>query len=165
MSNAGAPKPYVGTDEEQGLREEQAIKDLFDVPFVDVLFGRRSRRFFRGAEVPDGPLAFKSRHEPIQLTELERLLILTATAGNTGWHHSITRHERYAPHLANYPGAAGGPPLSSPAGFPTHEHFFPHRSGADFFPPRAAPAPPPPGPTRPPSAHGTRTAVSPCSTW
>src|SRR5881409_3308862 len=97
--------------------EEQALQNLLEFPFVDALFGRRSRRFFRGAEIPDGPLAFKSRHAPIPLTELEKLLILTAVGGNTGWHHSITRHERYAPHLSNYPAAAGGRTFPSAAGF------------------------------------------------
>ena len=95
------------------------MEDLLKFPFVDALFGRRSRRFFRGAEIPDGALAYKSRHPPLPLTELERLLILTAAAGNTGWHHSITRHDRYAPHLANYPGAAGGRTFPSAAGFHT----------------------------------------------
>jgi hypothetical protein len=89
-------------------REEQALQDLLEFPLVEALFGRRSRRFFRGAEIPDGPLAYRSRHEPLPLTELERMLILTAIGGTTGWHHSITRHERYAPHLSNYPGSAGG---------------------------------------------------------
>ena len=31
-------------------REEQALQELLAFPFVDALFGRRSRRFFRGAE-------------------------------------------------------------------------------------------------------------------
>src|SRR5260221_6826112 len=95
--------------------EEQAMQDLLQIPFVDALFGRRSRRFFRGAEIPDGPLAYKSKHAPLPLTELEKLLILTALGGNTGWHHSITRHERYAPHLSNYPCAAGGRTILSSA--------------------------------------------------
>ena len=102
----------LGTD-----HEEQALQDLLQFPFVDALFGRRSRRFFRGAEIPDGPLAYTSKHEPVPLTELETLLILTAVGGNTGWHHSITRHERYAPHLSNYPAAAGGRTFPSAAGF------------------------------------------------
>jgi len=54
----------LGTDQ-----EEQALQDLLQFPFVDALFGRRSRRFFRGAEIPDGPLAYKSRYEPLALTE------------------------------------------------------------------------------------------------
>ena len=37
--------------------------------------------------------------------ELERLLVLSAMGGTTGWHYSITRHARYAPHLSNYSGA------------------------------------------------------------
>src|SRR5258708_8845953 len=110
--------------------EEQAMQDLLQIPFVDALFGRRSRRFFRGAEIPDGPLAYKSKHAPLPLTELEKLLILTALGGNTGWHHSITRHERYAPHLSNYPGAAGGPTVPSPPSLPTTPTFFSAQSGA-----------------------------------
>lgn len=127
-------------DDEQRRREERAVSDLFEVPFVDGLFGRRSRRFFRGAVVPDGPLAFSSKHEPLPLTELEKLLVLTATAGNTGWHHSITRHDRYAPHLANYPGAAGGRTFPSAAGFHTSEHFFTDDTGTYFMATRDAPA-------------------------
>ena len=33
------------------------FEDLLKVPFVDALFGRRSRRFALGATIPDGPLA------------------------------------------------------------------------------------------------------------
>jgi hypothetical protein len=121
-------------------REEQALQDLLAFPFVEALFGRRSRRFFRGAEIPDGPLAYRSHHEPLSLSELERTLILTAVGGNTGWHHSITRHDRYAPHLSNYPGAAGGRTFPSAAGFHTGEIFFTDDSGTYFFPTRDAPA-------------------------
>src|SRR5580700_11133628 len=87
--------------------DEEALEQLLRFPFVEALFGRRSRRFFLGAEIPDGPLAYRSRHEPAALSETERLLILTAVGGNTGWHNSITRHDRYAPALSNYPAAAG----------------------------------------------------------
>lgn len=121
-------------------REDQALQDLLEFPLVEGLFGRRSRRFFRGAEIPDGPLAYRSRHEPLALSELERMLILTAVGGNTGWHHSITRHDRYAPHLSNYPGAAGGRTFPSAAGFHTGEIFFTDDSGTYFFPTRDAPA-------------------------
>src|SRR6266436_548694 len=121
--------------------EEQALQDLLQFPFVAALFGRRSRRFFRGAEIPDGPLAYTSKHEPVPLTELEKLLILTAVGGNTGWHHSITRHDRYAPHLSNYPGAAGGRTFPSAAGFHTAEVFFTDDSGTYIFETRDTPVP------------------------
>jgi hypothetical protein len=109
-------------------------------PLIEALGGRRSRRFSLGASIPDGPLAFTSRHEPLPLTELEQLMVLTAAAGNTGWHYMITRHARYAPHLSNYSGAAGGRTFPSAAGFHTSEVFFTDDSGVYFFPTRDAPA-------------------------
>ncbi|WP_376796444.1 hypothetical protein [Thermogemmatispora sp.] len=120
--------------------EERALQEVLHFPLVEALFGRRSRRFLLGAEIPDGPLAYKSRHEPLPLSELETLLVLLAVGGNTGWHHSITRHERYAPHLANYAGAAGGRTFPSAAGFHTSEIFFTDDSGTYFFSTRDAPA-------------------------
>src|SRR4051812_2000679 len=101
--------------------EDAALQELLTFPLVDAIFGRRSRRFLRGAHIPDGPLAYRSTEEPLGLSELERLLILTAVGGTTGWHNSITRHERYAPHLSNYPAAAGGRTFPSAAGFHTAE--------------------------------------------
>jgi hypothetical protein len=56
----------------------------------------RARRFSLGSSIPDGPLAFTSQHDPLPLTELEQMLVLTAAAGNTGWHYMIMRHARYA---------------------------------------------------------------------
>jgi len=54
------------------------------------------------------PLEYRSVHGHTPLSELETLLILTTMAGTTGWHYGITRHARYAPHFANYNGAAAG---------------------------------------------------------
>ncbi len=109
-------------------------------PLVEALMGRRARRFALGAEIPDGPLAFRSAKEPLPLSELEQLLVLTAAGGNTGWHHMITRHARYAPRLSNYSGAAGGRTFPSAAGFHTSELFFTDDEGVYFFPTRDAPA-------------------------
>jgi hypothetical protein len=50
-----------------------ALRELAEFPLVEALFGRRSRRFALGGEIPDGPLAYRSRHEPVPLRELERL--------------------------------------------------------------------------------------------
>jgi hypothetical protein len=91
---------------------------------IEALLGRRSRRFFMGAEIPDGVFAYKSRHEPAPLSELEKLLVVTACGGNTGWHNLIYRAERYAPHLSNYAAAAGGRTFPSAAGFHTSKTFF-----------------------------------------
>jgi hypothetical protein len=118
--------------------ETEALQELAAFPLVEALYGRRSRRFGRGGEIPDGPLAYKSRHEPLPLAALERMLVLSAMGGTTGWHYSITRHERYAPHMSNYAGGAAGRTFPSAAGFHTAELFFTDDSGLYFFPTRDA---------------------------
>jgi hypothetical protein len=114
------------------------LADLATFPLVEALFGRRSRRFALGDEIPDGPLAYRSRHEPVPLTDLERMLVLSAMGGTTGWHYSITRNARYAPHAANYAAGAAGRTFPSAAGFHTAELFFTDDSGVYFFPTRDA---------------------------
>jgi hypothetical protein len=74
------------------------------------------------------------------LIRIERLLILKAVGGNTGWHNSITRHDRYAPLLSYYPGAAGGRTIPSAAGFHTAEIAFTDDSGTYIMETRDAPA-------------------------
>jgi hypothetical protein len=118
--------------------ETGALSELAAFPLLDALYGRRSRRFALGDEIPDGPLAYRSLHEPLPLTELERMLVLSAMGGATGWHYSITRHERYAPHVSNYAGGAAGRTFPSAAGFHTSELFFTDDSGVYFFPTRDA---------------------------
>ncbi|MBC7880650.1 MAG: hypothetical protein H7Y37_04895 [Anaerolineae bacterium] len=116
------------------------LQSVLEFPLVQALFGRRSRRFSLGASIPDGPQAFTSRQKPLPLTELERMLVLTAAAGNSGWHHMITRHGRYAPNFSNYSAAAGGRTFPSAAGFHTSEVFFTDDSGLYLFETRDAPA-------------------------
>lgn len=119
---------------------QAGIEDLKKFPLLEALLGRRSRRFSFGASIPDGPLAFISTREPLPLTELEKMLVLCATAGNTGWHYMIIRHDRYAPHLANYCGAAGGRTFPSAAGIHTSDLFFTDDTGVYFFTTRDAPS-------------------------
>jgi hypothetical protein len=126
------------------------MQDVLSFPLAAALFGRRARRFSLGAEIPDGPLAHASRHAPVPLSELEQMLVLTAAAGNTGWHYMITRNARYAPYLANYSAAAGGRTFPSAAGFHTSEVFFTNDEGVYFFAIRDAPALTQPNPDGPP---------------
>jgi hypothetical protein len=37
--------------------EREALAELARFPLLDAIFGRRSRRFPMGGEIPDGPLA------------------------------------------------------------------------------------------------------------
>ena len=98
-------------------RQAAALRELAQFPLLDALYGRRARRISLGSTIPDGPLAYESPHEPVPLTELERMVVLTSMAGTTGWHYSITR-AHYAGHMANYAAGAAGarsrrPPAST----------------------------------------------------
>ena len=42
-----------------------SFRDMIEFGLVEALMGRRARRFFMGAEIPDGVLAYKSRHKPV----------------------------------------------------------------------------------------------------
>ncbi|MEJ2589468.1 MAG: hypothetical protein P8165_18175 [Deltaproteobacteria bacterium] len=100
------------------------FQDMLSFGLVDAILGRRSRRFFMGAEIPDGVFAFKSKHSHMPLSELEKLLVVMACGGNTSWHYMIQRAQLYAPHLSNYAGSAGGRTFPSAAGFHTSTTFF-----------------------------------------
>jgi hypothetical protein len=116
------------------------FQDMMEFGLVEALLGRRSRRFFMGAEIPDGVLAYKSRGKPMPLTELEKLIVVAACGGNTSWHHLIYRGEIYAPHLSNYAGAASGRTFPSAAGFETSMTFFTDDDGLYVLDNRDAPA-------------------------
>jgi len=62
--------------------------DLLDrawsYPLFEALYGRRSRRFGLGFEMPEGPFRYKSAHEPVPLNEIEEALLVGAGAGFSG---------------------------------------------------------------------------------
>lgn len=116
------------------------FQHMLSFGLVDALLGRRSRRFFMGAEIPDGVFAYRSQHEPFPISELEKLLVVNACGGNTAWHHMIHRAQLYAPHLSNYAGAASGRIFPSAAGFHTSMTFFTDDEGVYVLGSRDAPA-------------------------
>ncbi len=73
------------------------FQDMLEFGLAEALLGRRSRRFFMGAEIPDGFFAYKSKFDPLPLSELEKLLVVLACGTNTSWNHLIYRAKRYAP--------------------------------------------------------------------
>ncbi|HRW09959.1 MAG TPA: hypothetical protein P5121_32880 [Caldilineaceae bacterium] len=115
------------------------LQTTVNFPLVEALLGRRSRRFALGATLPDGPLAFTSRHEPHPLSELEKMLVLSAAAGNTGWHHMINRREG-AQGLPGYAAVAGGRTFPAGAGWHSSELFFTDDIGVYLFETRDQPA-------------------------
>ncbi|HEX2967085.1 MAG TPA: hypothetical protein VHO84_14960, partial [Syntrophorhabdaceae bacterium] len=116
------------------------FNEMLSFPLMEALLGRRSRRFFQGAEIPDGVFAYTSAHNPLPLTEFEKLLIVAACGGNTSWHNMIYRAARYAPHLSNYAGSAGGRVFPSGAGFHTSQTFFTDDEGVYLLDMRDSPA-------------------------
>jgi hypothetical protein len=115
------------------------LETALNFPLIEALHGRRARRFSAGAVIPDGPLAFESELDPQPLSDLEKMIVLTSAAGNTGWHFAITRNATYAPHFPNYSGAAGGRTFPSAAGFHVMEMFLTDDDGVYLFETRDAP--------------------------
>ncbi len=66
-----------------------ALDGLAKFSLLDALFGRRSRRFGVGMSIPDGPLAYTSRHPPQPLSELERAVLIATSVGVSGWNLGI----------------------------------------------------------------------------
>jgi len=62
--------------------------------FLDILRGRRSRRFGLGMRMATGPLAYQSRHPGIPLTEQEEALLVFAACGITGYALADLIYER-----------------------------------------------------------------------
>ena len=116
------------------------FEDMMEVSLIEALLGRRSRRFFMGAQIPDGVFKYTSQHKPTPLTTAEKMLVVSACGGNTTWHHMIYRGEPYVPHLSNYAGAAGGRVFPSAAGFQTSQTFFTDDTGVYVLDMRNAPA-------------------------
>ncbi|WP_232520801.1 hypothetical protein [Rhodobacter sp. CZR27] len=104
-------------------------------PLIEAIHGRRSRRFAKGATIPEGPLAYTSREAPEALDPAEQMLLLATVAGNTGWANLFPHHPGYKG-LPNYTTSAGGRTFPSSAGFNTTEFFFTDDTGVYFLPTR-----------------------------
>jgi hypothetical protein len=61
----------------------QGLHDALSFGLIEALLGRRSRRVFLGAEIPDGVFAYTSQQAPVPLTELEKLLVVGACGAST----------------------------------------------------------------------------------
>ncbi|MCW8086888.1 hypothetical protein [Sabulicella glaciei] len=125
-----------------GAARPMGLVQAANFPLIEAIHGRRSRRFAKGAAIPNGPLAFTSRHAPEALDPLEQMLLIATVAGNTGWAELFAHHPGYAGRLPNYTTAAGGRSFPSSAGFSTSEFFFTDDTGVYFLPTRdMTPAP------------------------
>src|SRR6266436_4408275 len=73
--------------------------EIANYPLLAALRERRSRRFGLGMKIPDGPLAFRSGHQPVPLSEDEEAALVFAACGITG--HALAD-------LCYAPGGGGG---------------------------------------------------------
>jgi hypothetical protein len=62
----------------------ELLDSVWRYPLFEALYGRRSRRFGLGFEMPEGPYRYKSTHAPVPLSELEEALLVGAGAGSSG---------------------------------------------------------------------------------
>ena len=66
------------------MSSSEPLDQAWSYPLFEAIYGRRSRRFGLGFEMPTGPFRHKSAHAPVPLTELEEALLVGAGAGFTG---------------------------------------------------------------------------------
>src|SRR6516162_2942160 len=66
------------------MTEPELLDLAWSYPLFEALYGRRSRRFGLGFEMPEGPFRYKSARMPVPLSELEEALLVGAGAGFSG---------------------------------------------------------------------------------
>lgn len=65
------------------------LDHLAGFPLLEAIFGRRARRFGLGMQIPSGPLAYHSRHDPMPLSDLETGILLAVGTGVSGWSFGV----------------------------------------------------------------------------
>jgi hypothetical protein len=123
-------------DESTTPSYDDLLRQVWEFPLLEALFGRRARRFARGMEIPSGPLAFKSRHTPLPLAPFERDLLVAAAAGVSGWNFGIPFTPAESPGGCSYAVRFTGRTFPSGAAIHTGELFYTDDTGTYFVPSR-----------------------------
>jgi len=105
------------------------LEQVLSFPLTQAMFGRRSRRFGYGMEIPSGPLAYKSQHPPLPLSDLERALLVAAGTGVTGWNFGIPFTINESDRLSDYSLRLTGRTVPSAAAICTTELFYTDDTG------------------------------------
>ena len=113
------------------------LKESTDFPLYSALFGRRSRRFGWGMEIPRGPLKFKSEKTPSSLDDFERSLLIASGLGVSGMHFGIPYSEAEAG-LSTYSARYTGRTTPSAAGIGNADMFYTEDGGTYFVSTRDA---------------------------
>jgi hypothetical protein len=102
---------------------------LLQFPLMHAIFGRRSRRFGRGMEIPSGPLAYKSKLTPLPLSELEQSILIAAATGVTGWNFGIPYGPDKPKEHSSYSVRLTGRTFPTAGGFGTPAMLFTNDEG------------------------------------
>ncbi len=113
------------------------LKEVNAFPLMSALFGRRSRRFGWGMEIPHGPLAYKSELPPTALDDFERSMLIAAGLGVSGCHNGIP-HTTSQPGLCNYSVRYTGRTLPGAAGVGNADLFYTQDDGTYYVSTRDA---------------------------
>jgi hypothetical protein len=108
---------------------DDLLRDLFDFPLIEAIYGRRARRFGMGMEIPSGPLAFKSKALPAPLSELEHAVLVAAGTGVTGWNFGVPFGPDRPDSHAHYTQRFTGRTAPTAAGFGTPVLFHTDDAG------------------------------------
>ena len=60
------------------------VSSAWSYPLFDAIFGRRSRRFAVGSEIPGGATRYRSTKPPLRLGEIEEAMLVQAATGVSG---------------------------------------------------------------------------------
>lgn len=105
------------------------LGEFLDFPLMQAIMGRRSRRFGLGMEIPSGPLAYRSEHEAVPLSEDEEFLLAAVGTGVTGWNFGVPfgpgRPDEHGQFTVRYTGRTA----ATAAGIGTPVLFFTNDSG------------------------------------
>ena len=123
---ASTPDPAASISEWNAL-----LAEANDFPLMSALYGRRSRRFGWGMEIPKGPLAYKSSLPPSSLDDFERSFIIAAGLGISGWHEGIPYTESQDG-LCNYSVRYTGRTFPVAAGIGNTDMFYTQDDGTYY---------------------------------
>lgn len=124
MTSSDTSRFEITDDSSQRTAHPSPMTDLLRFPLMQALFGRRSRRFGQGMEIPSGPLAFASDAEPHPLSELEQSLLIAAGTGVTGWNFGVPFGPAHPEAHADYTVRFTGRTAPTAAGIGTPVLFY-----------------------------------------
>lgn len=135
---AGRPGSAANAAAPADITEWNALlKEVNAYPLMSALFGRRSRRFGWGMEIPSGPLAYKSELPPTPLDDFERAMLIAAGLGVSGCHNGIP-HTSSQPGLCNYAMRYTGRTFPAAAGIGNADLFYTQDDGTYYVTTRDA---------------------------